>query len=422
MAITYHAGRRIQGLAPADETSTQYDTPVSSMTIYSSNGSTATHTTGEHFTATKWRNLELKSITVRQSRYNSSSSGSLLCQVFGSDHVTQIGSTITGTPSNASSLLISGGGYSSSTYTLVTYDLTGITSPNTEWFIAFGTLASGSAPAYVSYDTSNDGDGSNKWESYNGYSDEPSKHVSFELVYVGGDAKPTNVQVGSRWEETDTRKMYHYNAPTLTFEDDFSSDTWTGCKNNACDSGAPTTVTISGGDLSAVSVNVASDDRMVKALGLTLSNTAWIYQFETNVSSTGTHTGLVGLVSSGGNMNNTSILCDYNGSNKIIMREYNSGLTEMGSGISISTGTQYYVTVIRTSLTGLTLEVRTGSHTGSHVSGSPESGTITGATGLTHVQSGAYGRGSGTATYDIDNIEIYNGVTSTDNAWKEEGT
>ena len=27
---------------------------------------------------------------------------------------------------------------------------------------------------------------------------------------VEGDAKPTNVQVGSRWEETDTRKMYHY--------------------------------------------------------------------------------------------------------------------------------------------------------------------------------------------------------------------
>ena len=229
-----------------------------------------------------------------------------------------------------------------------------------------------------------------------------------------GDVKPTNVQDNSILVETDTARRYWFDAEsdnTIAFEDDFSSDTWTGCKINACDNGAPTTVTISGGDLSAVNVNVASDDRMRKALGLTLSNTAWIYQFEANVSSTGTHSTLIGLVTSGGNMNNTSILCDYNGSNKIIMREYNSGLTEMGSGISISTGTQYYVTVIRTSLTGLTLEVRTGSHTGTLVGS--ESGTITGATGLTYVQSGAYGRGSGTASYDIDNIKIYNGVTST---------
>jgi len=31
-----------------------------------------------------------------------------------------------------------------------------------------------------------------------------------------GDVKPTNVQAGSRFEETDTRKMYHYNEATLT--------------------------------------------------------------------------------------------------------------------------------------------------------------------------------------------------------------
>jgi hypothetical protein len=41
------------------------------------------------------------------------------------------------------------------------------------------------------------------------------------------DDRPTDVQVGSRWEETDTRKMYHYSA-TLILEDDFSgSDSWT---------------------------------------------------------------------------------------------------------------------------------------------------------------------------------------------------
>ena len=82
----------------------------------------------------------------------------------------------------------------------------------------------------------------------------------------------------------------------------------------------------------------------------------------------------------------------------------------MGSGISISTGTQYYVIVIRTALDGVTLEVRTGSHTGTLVGS--ESGTITGSVDLDTIQSGVYGRGSGTASYDIDNVKIYDGITS----------
>jgi hypothetical protein len=171
------------------------------------------------------------------------------------------------------------------------------------------------------------------------------------------------------------------------------------------------TVTISSGALRAASVDTSSDDRMYKALGTTLSNGTWVCQFEANIS-TSNHTTLIGLVDGQGNMNGESILCDYNGS-KIIMREYNnSSLTEMGSGITVSTGTQYYVTVTRTATDGLKLEVRTGSHSGALVSGSAETGTITGATDLDTVQSGAYGRESGSATYVIDNIKIYNGVTT----------
>ena len=48
-----------------------------------------------------------------------------------------------------------------------------------------------------------------------------------------------NVQVGSRYEETDTRKMYHYESPSVTFEDDFSSSPngWTLGSGQTIESG-----------------------------------------------------------------------------------------------------------------------------------------------------------------------------------------
>ena len=54
------------------------------------------------------------------------------------------------------------------------------------------------------------------------------------LTLLGSDitpsaGKPTNVQVGSRYEETDTRKMYHYTAPQAATDDIFSTGTgWSG--------------------------------------------------------------------------------------------------------------------------------------------------------------------------------------------------
>ena len=226
MAITYHAGRRIQGLAPADETYSN-TTRTTGQTSYSSNGTTMTHYIGERFTATKWRNVELKTLVVYGSRFTTSSSGDFQLKVFGSDHVTQIGSTITGTPS-VSSMPLNSAGVSNTT---VTFDLTGITSPNTEFFIGVGTTSTGGAPSYVFYNNAAAGtDGSNMWEEYNGYTNFPSKSMSFTLTYVGGDAKPTDVQVGSRWEETDTRKMYHYN-PSANITTD-GSDTIITFKGN----------------------------------------------------------------------------------------------------------------------------------------------------------------------------------------------
>ena len=104
------------------------------------------------------------------------------------------------------------------------------------------------------------------------------------------------------------------------------------------------------------------------------------------------------------------------------MREYNGSSMGLDStGITTSTGTNYFVTLTRTGETGLKLDVRTGSHTGTLVGS--ETGTISSGTiGLDTFQSGAYGRQAGDATYVVDNVEIYDGVTSTDAQWIERGS
>ena len=208
MAITYHAGRRIQGLAPIEsDVTTTALSQEDRQTTYSSDGSTMTHYGGEHFTATKWRNLELKTLVVYGGKHGSGS-GDYKLKVFGSDRTTQIGSTITGTP-NVASMPTCGSA-------TVTFDLTGITSPDTEWYIGVGAISSGGAPAYVWFDDTQAGDGSNYWKQYNGYTNYTGMSMSFALTYVSvsGDTKPTNVQEGSRFEETDTRKIYNYNDAT----------------------------------------------------------------------------------------------------------------------------------------------------------------------------------------------------------------
>jgi hypothetical protein len=216
MAITYHAGRRIQGLAATDVT-VDSTTNTTWSTVYSTSSTDMTHYGGEHFTATKWRNLDLKSFTIKYAKYGSGS-GTHLLKVFGSDHSTQIGSTITGSPSSSSSTATESAGG-----TDVTFDLTGITSPNTEWFIGVG--VSGTQTSNIRFNNAAAGDGSNFFRDVNGYTDYTSQSAAFTLVYVGGDTKPTDVQVGSRFEETDTRKMYHYTDP-LILEDNFNATQW----------------------------------------------------------------------------------------------------------------------------------------------------------------------------------------------------
>ena len=187
------------------------------------------------------------------------------------------------------------------------------------------------------------------------------------------------------------------NTPDSDF--DFSSDSgWTQVGS---------TVAISTGALRASTVNTGSDDRIHKALGYTLSNSKWTCQFEVTLSSSN-YVSIITL-SDGSNTLNAydTIHVDY-GSSKLKMREYNGSSQGLNStGITTSNGTNYFVTLSRLSATKLKLDVRTGSHTGTLVGS--ETGTInSGTVDLDTIQSGAYGRQSGDATYVVDNVKIYN--------------
>ncbi len=227
----------------------------------------------------------------------------------------------------------------------------------------------------------------------------------------------TNLPVNTIFEQTDSTPSYWWYSGSAwlldesgIFSDNFSSDTWTGCKNSACDSGSPTTIDISSGALRATTVNTNSDDRLHKALGFTLSNSKWLCQFEVTPSSSN-HTNIIALTDGFGNLNAADgLLIDY-ASSKLKMRSYNgSSLGLDSTGITTSTGTKYYVTFSRLSETQVKLIVRTGSHTGTEVGS--ETGTISSSiTDMDYVQSGAYGRQAGDATYVIDNLKVWNNIS-----------
>jgi hypothetical protein len=416
MAITYHAGRRIQGLAATDVT-VDSTTNTTWSTVYSTSSTDMTHYGGEHFTATKWRNLDLKSFTIKYAKYGSGS-GTHLLKVFGSDHSTQIGSTITGSPSSSSSTATESAGG-----TDVTFDLTGITSPNTEWFIGVG--VSGTQTSNIRFNNAAAGDGSNFFRDVNGYTDYTSQSAAFTLVYVGGDTKPTDVQVGSRFEATDTRKMYHYNSPTLTFEHDYSDSIgWIE---------VGTTSNITGGVWTSNGAGNNADHGFYKALGFTLSDSAWYVEFDIKQTAGGTTVASgVPLFFSAGTAKSLDtshdalgITATSDGTKPVQAWKNTAGTAGTGSGATTLThGTQYYGVLIRTSTTNLQLKYYTDSaRTSQH--GSTVDFTISsGITGLNTIQHRTTDNGStssGTSNI-IDNVKIYNGVTSLDNVWSELGT
>ena len=254
MAITYHAGRRIQGLERVGSTLTDVDSPwtfanaqgsVSSGAVsFDYNQSTTDR--GYHDLGANASGTWVFRFRLNITNKGNPSASNYLCK-FGLGDNTNATSTSQGgiffTLNHGSSYTRFGGfssynqiyqagnwgsnsstyGYSTSTNYYVEVARTGTTTATvkvftnanyTDGLVFTNTLSSVDASLnvrYVKITTDPYGDqGSNR---YNGTMDQMKFYDGVtSVVAIAGDVKPTNIQVGSRFEETDTRKMYHYNA------------------------------------------------------------------------------------------------------------------------------------------------------------------------------------------------------------------
>ena len=245
-------------------------------------------------------------------------------------------------------------------------------------------------------------------------------------------SKPTNVQVGSRLEETDTRKMYYYSDP-LTFESDFSSASgWTASDSND--------IGVANGKLNWYNNGTNTYENAYYDLG-SVSDTKWILRHTLKVSGTPSSDEIPYqfIISNTANANwNTSSSClgvwVYVDRNNAWRRIYTANKVNSTSGgdngaqasprywSDFAYGTTYYITTTRTSATNMTVEIRTGSHSGSIVSNGTLTLTIpSGITGLRYLTANQGAQGTG-LSMEVDDVEFYNDTTSTDIEWKELGT
>lgn len=298
------------------------------------------------------------------------------------------------------------------------------------------TLGAGTAPARVQY-VAKWTNTSNQYDNVQMYTTSSTLAADTNISALGADITPaaaipfpSDVQVNSRAEITDTRKMY-YRVLGLKYEDDFSTDNWTD--NDS------TYIGVSGGSMNWNCKRDGSNDASVYDLTSTSAN--WVLRFKltvTNVSSStqagnGFYVGLSSLTQTAGQSTSqdfigVSIYNDNTDTYRTIDAD-GSALPAIYQGDSsqsttYNTNSVWYYEIIKTG-SSYTVEAFSGSDysTGSE-------GKITGssdATGLRYLKVLNDMASIPTSTNPfqgtINDLKFYDGVTSTtDNAWKELGT
>ena len=220
--------------------------------------------------------------------------------------------------------------------------------------------------------------------------------------------KPTNVQNNSLLVEKDVARRYWFSeATTPTFESDFSSSTgWTTVGSN---------ISITGGVIQASSMATQSDNRIYYDLGSALSD-QFVIDFDhyADSASSGGFWGMFALTDT------TSIpktddsihaLIDMGSWNTYLRYSNEGSETNLALAGSLTTGQWQYIRFVRDGTTGTFYVYSDSDRTNQVLSAT---GTIpTTVTGLRYFQSGAILSGnSGTTTYKIDNLKVYDGVTS----------
>ena len=250
---------------------------------------------------------------------------------------------------------------------------------------------------------------------------------SGDYVETTTGVKPTDVQVGSRFEETDTRNMYYY-ADTLVFTGDYSSTSgWTQATTNIANSGTGAqTVGIDGGWAYANSTGSANGQFVYTSLGTTISDTKWFADFEYyNIGAVNLYPFVLAAGTSSSWDSNQDMISVVEAGTNVLMIRYRDGTSQANSSASstMSTNTSYFCRLIRDGQV-LTLKMYTDSaRTSQH--GSDMTVTISGSvTGLTTLHHSGITGGGATSGYNfkVRGTKVYSGVTSAGNIWKELGT
>ncbi len=244
---------------------------------------------------------------------------------------------------------------------------------------------------------------------------------------------PTNVQAGSRAEITDTRKMYNYVVPSITLEDDFSSDNWTDSDS--------TNIGVSGGALNWSMFRNMSNDASSRDLGSVASD-KWVLRFKvtqgSSIGSVGAGNGFHFGISDSDNSVAQNASQDFVGmayyydnqssykaqdSDGAIVPEIYSG--DSSQNFTITANDVFYFEIIKNG-SSYTVEGFTNSD---YSTGSL--GKITGtttATGLRYLKimntlpaQGAIPTSTNPFNGTIDDVKFYDGFTQTTRFWQEIG-
>jgi len=264
------------------------------------------------------------------------------------------------------------------------------------------------------------------------------------ITALGSDVTPatavpalaTNLQVGSRYEETDTRKMYNLvGADTATFEDDFSgSDNWSKSPSDS-----QFAVDTTDDRLEFLDDENSTGDRTWYDLGTDVSTTQWVlrfkFRFTTLASGTYYYEFDAGLsdttVDNNTNQNFIGFRCLPSSNTNLWRPRVCDGSSSPRTGStanitqSFSTGTDYFAEIKRTSASNWAISLSTTNA----YDGDLQDNSYTdasGATGLRYLKIGDAvtntTAGADMAGY-VDDVEFYNGITSvsTSNTWQEIG-
>jgi hypothetical protein len=207
-------------------------------------------------------------------------------------------------------------------------------------------------------------------------------------------------------------------AKTPTFEDDFSSSTgWTQ---------TGTSVTVSSGIAGGTTVDLNSDDRIDKSI-TTISDSIWTsyFDFKLNSFSNSADTSFTLLSINDGTGDLIAgdaliVQCaELSSTPQVRLRTYLSGTANVtSSSITINLTQTYYGIVRRLSTTEYDLRIFSDSARTTQIGSTTLSGANANVGGFDNVGTGAtlgFGNASDTANYTLDNVEIYNGITTVEN-------